>query len=101
MERLAKDFVSAAMDAVGSALGGLWGLLPWELQWGLIGAALVALVIVVKVLRDLGGWPLVGAFLLGAVALVSGSIGFHKGKAWAEARKPTVVPRRKRRSSLL
>jgi len=97
MEKLAKDFVSAVFDTVGSALGGLWGLLPWEAQWGLIGAALVALAIVIKVLRDLGGWPLVGAFLLGAVAIVSGSIGFDKGRKWAEARKPVVVSRRKRR----
>lgn len=101
MEQLAKDFVSAAFDALWAMLGGLWDLMPWEVKLGGGVVLLIAVLFVVKLLKDLGGWPLVVAGLLGAVAFISGSVGFHKGRKWAEARKPTVNPKPKRRKTLL
>lgn len=101
MEQLAKDFVDAVFSATGSVLGGLWGLLPWEAQVGVGIVAAVAILFVFNMLKNLGGWPLVGAAIMGLVAFVSGSIGFHKGRAWAEARKPTVTRKPKKRRTLL
>lgn len=100
MGQLGKDFISGALDAIGGLINGAWDLLPWEAQWVLIGLLIVAVLFIANMLKNLGGWPLVATAALTVVAFISGAIGFHKGRKWAEDRKPAVAPRKKRKTLL-
>lgn len=95
MEQLGRDFISGALDALGGLLSGAWGLLPWEAQWVLIGLFLVAVLAIANMLKNLGGWPLVAAAALAVTAAISGAVGFHKGRQWAEGRRASVQSKRK------